>query len=200
MRPRTALPVLGVTLAMTGACSDERVPAAPPAGPALQAGASRGARAPRPMPGEEYLFQVEHEVPGFGGMYYDDAGDLVIALRDLRLSEAAAAAVRPHLPGLGKYGLPDGPHAAIRFRRADYSFSELNGYWQRLNQVVFEIPGVVSTDVDEEINRVVVRVQPSVAREVLAATAALGLPEGSVQVRTVEPCAGADPNRPPPGE
>jgi hypothetical protein len=152
------------------------------------------------MPGEEYLFQVEHEVPGFGGMYYDDAGDLVIALRDLRLSEAAAAAVRPHLPGLGKYGLPDGPHAAIRFRRADYSFSELNGYWQRLNQVVFEIPGVVSTDVDEEINRVVVRVQPSVAREVLAATAALGLPEGSVQVRTVEPCAGADPNRPPPGE
>lgn len=151
------------------------------------------------MPGEEYLFRIEREVPGFGGMYYDDGGDLVIALRDLRLSGTAAAAVRPHLPGAGKYGQPDGPAARIRFRRAEYNFSELNGYWQRLSPVVLGLPGVVSTDVDEESNRVVVRVHPAAAQDLLDAAAAMGLPEGSVQVRTVEPCAGAEPGCPPPG-
>jgi hypothetical protein len=152
------------------------------------------------MPGEEYLFQIERRVPGFGGMYYDDAGDLVIALRDLRLSGPAAAAVRAHLPGPGKHGLPDGPPAAIRFRRADYSFSELNGNWQRLTPVVLGFPGVVSTDADEESNRVVVRARPEAVRDVLEAAAAMGLPEGSVQMVTAEPCAGADQGcLPPPG-
>jgi hypothetical protein len=152
------------------------------------------------MPGEEYLFQIGAEVPGFGGMYYDDDGDLVILLKDLRLSRQAAAAVRRHLPGPGKRGRQEGPPAEIRFRQAEYSFVELNGYWQRINQVVVEIPGVVSTDVDEVSNRVVVGVRrAAVAQEVRRALTALPIPEGSVQVQTIEPCTSNDPNCPPTG-
>lgn len=155
---------------------------------------------PRPMPGEEYLFQIEAEVPGFGGMYYDDEGDLVIFLKDLRLSRQAAAAVRRHLPGPGKRGRREGPPAAIRFRQAEYSFVELNGYWQSLNQVISRIPGVRSTDVDDERNRVVVGVRrAAAAQEIRRALAATSIPEGSVKVQTIEPCTGVDPNCPPPG-
>jgi len=152
------------------------------------------------MPGEEYLFQIEAEVPGFGGMYYDDGGDLVILLKDLRLSGQATAAVRRHLPGPGKRGRQEGPPVAIRFRQAEYSFVELNGYWQRINQVVFEIPGVVSTDVDDERNRVVVGVRrAAAAQEVRRALAAASIPGGPVEVQTIEPCTGTDPSCPPPG-
>lgn len=152
------------------------------------------------MPGEEYLFQIESEVPGFGGMYYDDAGDLVIFLKDLRVSRPAAAAVRRYLPGPGKRGRREGPPAAIRFRQAEYSFVELNGYWHRINQVIFRIPGVRSTDVDDERNRVVVGVRTeAVAQEVGRALAATRIPERSVEVQTIEPCTSTDPNCPPPG-
>jgi hypothetical protein len=152
------------------------------------------------MPGEEYLFQIESEVPGFGGMYYDDDGDLIILLKDLRLSGQATGAVRRHLPGPGKRGRREGPPAAIRFRQAEYSFVELNGYWHRINQVIFRIPGVRSTDVDDERNRVVVGVRRSAAaQEVRRALAATSIPEGSVEVHTIEPCTSTDPNCPPPG-
>jgi hypothetical protein len=152
------------------------------------------------MPGEEYLFQIESEVPGFGGMYYGDEGDLVIRLEDLRLSRQAAAAVRRHLPGPGKRGRQEGPPAVIRFRHAEYSFVELNGCRQRIDQVVSGIPGVVSTDVDEVSNRVLAGVRTgAVVREVGRALAAASIPDGSVEVRTIERCTGTDPNCPPPG-
>ncbi len=152
------------------------------------------------MPGEEYLYQIESEVPGFGGMYYDDGGDLVILLKDMRLSGQAAAAVRRHLPGPGKRGQREGPPAEIRFRQAEYSFVELNGYRQRINQVIFGIPGVRSTHVDEVRNRVVVGVRrAAVAQEIRDAVAAMSIPEGSVEVQTIEPCTNIDPNCPPPG-
>lgn len=197
MRSHAILQVFGVTLVVLGACSDERTPAVPPPGPAVRAGASR-AEAPRPMPGEEYLYQIEGEVPGFAGMYYDDAGDLVVSLKDLRLSGQATAAVRRHLPGPGKRGRREGPPATIRFRQAEYSFVELNGYWRRVNQVVLGIAGVVSTDVDEESNRVVVAVRRAAAeREVRDAVAAASIPQGSVQVRMIEPCTNLDSSCPP---
>lgn len=152
------------------------------------------------MPGEEYLYQIAAEVPGFGGMYYDDEGDLVIHLEDLRLSGRAAAAVRRHLPGPGKRGRQEGPPAAIRFRQAEYGLVELNGYRQRIDRVVLGIPGVVSTDVDDERNRVVVGVRrEAAAEEVRRALAATSIPGGSVEVRTIEPCTGMDANCPPPG-
>ena len=138
------------------------------------------------MPGEEYLFQIERQVPGFGGMYYDEQGDLVIFLKDLRLSGAAAAAVRPHLFGPGKRGMPGGPVAAIRFRQARYSFIELNGYWAHINQLAFQVPGVVATDVEEDLNRVEVTVRSAVAKDaVLNAVRTTPVPPDAVHVSYV---------------
>jgi hypothetical protein len=120
------------------------------------------------MPGEEYLYQIERQVPGFGGMYYDDAGDLVIYLKDLKLADAARAAVKPY-KSRGKYGLmdPRTPAAEIRFRQGQFSFIELNNYYRWI--AAWQLPGVFPTDVDESLNHVEVSVQDTEARQVLLA-------------------------------
>ncbi|HEX2090942.1 MAG TPA: hypothetical protein VHG28_01015 [Longimicrobiaceae bacterium] len=144
-------------------------------------------------------------------MYYDDEGDLVIYLKDLRLEGPARAAVRRHLIGPGKRGAPDGPPAQIKFRRGRFSFIELNVYWHRVNAAVVALPGIVSTDLDERYNRVLVEVRNATARAAVAeAISRLSVPDGSVEVMDCGPdtiyCgeSGSDPGSyetlPPPPE
>lgn len=117
-----------------------------------------------PNPGEEYLYEIERQVPGFGGMYYDKAGDLVIYLKDLSLADAARAAVIPYKSDR-KYGQlnPSTPAAEFKFLQGQFSFPELDRYFSLVTQVVFEVPGVIATDADEYLNRVRVDVRNEAA-------------------------------------
>ncbi len=188
MKHAPAVSTFMLCMAALSGCADAREPAVPPAGPANLNETYKRNQPPRPMPGEDYLYEVEARVPGFGGMYYDDSGDLVVFLKDLRLDAAAKNAIRPHLFGPGKYGRSDGPEAVFKFRQGRYSYVELNDYWHQVNEAVVPLSGVMATDVEETLNRVQVTVRNTSARQaVLDALRRIPVPGDAVHVSTCEP-------------
>jgi hypothetical protein len=167
LKRNTAIPILLAGLLLLASCRDDHF-SGEPSGVAPSLQISNSGHIPQarsiPNPGEEYLYEIERQVPGFGGIYYDDAGDLVIYLKDLKLANAARAAVKPYKSDR-KYGQmdPSTPAGEVRFRQGRYSFSELDRYFSLVTQVVFEVPGVLATDADEYLNRVRVDVRNEAA-------------------------------------
>lgn len=107
---------------------------------AVCAGPARAAEDPRREPRsiDQDFLEMEKEVPGFGGFFYDEADRLNVFLKDTEGPEAAA--FREVEPG-------------VIIRRGNYGFAELAAWRKELRQVL-SLPGVVSLEVDEATNRV----------------------------------------------
>lgn len=107
---------------------------------AVGAGPAQAAEDPRREPRslDQDFLQMEREVPGFGGFFYDEGDRLNVFLKDTEGPEAAA--FREVEPG-------------VVIRRGDYGFAELAAWRKELRQVL-SLPGVVSLEVDEATNRV----------------------------------------------
>jgi len=105
------------------------------------------------------------EVPGFGGLYYDDDGTLTVRLKDTGRADAARSPVSAFLARQAgrssvRLGQIPGEVGAMRAVAARYDFRELRAWYQE--QVV---PGlqatdrVTMTDIDERRNRIVIGVR-----------------------------------------
>lgn len=107
---------------------------------AVCAGSAQAAEDPRREPRsiDHDFLEMEREVPGFGGFFYDEQDRLNVFLKDTEGPEAAA--FRGVEPG-------------VVIRRGDYGFAELAAWRKELRQVL-SLPGVVSLDVDEATNRI----------------------------------------------
>jgi hypothetical protein len=139
------------------------------------------------------LVRMGREIPGFGGLYYDERGRPNVYLLD------------PEGPGriaLKRLG------AEVLVHRGDYEFERLLEWRQELRPIL-AAPGVVFLDVDETRNRVVIGLDSSsrsksldrdrLERQLLST----GVPRQAVLLREtahVEPLAGLlDKLRPVPG-
>lgn len=91
---------------------------------------------------DQEMLRMGREVPGFGGLFYDEQGRPNVYLLD---PQGAGGAVLKSL----------GPQA--RLLRGDYEFDRLLG-WRRELRPLLALPGVVYLDVDEAKNRVVLGV------------------------------------------
>lgn len=107
-----------------------------PARPALSLPAS-GESPARSV--DQELVRMGREIPGFGGLYYDQQGRPNVYLLH---PQGAGAAVLKSL----------GPEA--RIRQGDYEFEQLLD-WRYELRPLLALPGVVYLDVDEARNRVV---------------------------------------------
>jgi hypothetical protein len=143
-----------------------------------------GAAQAGPPPGaagksiDERFADVGRAAPGFGGMFLR-AGALNVYLVDDAHRAAARRAIE------AAFGAEAVPAAGVRFLGADYSFNQLKAWQQRAN-ALFELSGVVTTDVDEAANRVAVGVErASAARAVAKELAAAGVPAGAVRIDVV---------------
>jgi hypothetical protein len=113
--------------------------------------------------------------------------NLVILLRDLRYE---AAARRYWEPRRGEVVLGADPAGCARpkvvVRQVRYDFAQLYDWYQRIGPVT-AVPGVVSTDIDERRNRIVIGMSgaPSrwLARRLAAGTP---IPHGVVQIEAEE--------------
>jgi hypothetical protein len=176
--PLCALAV--AALALAAACADapllEPIPAAP-AGPSLF-----GAPPPNPESFDGTLdhdfVRIAQENPGFGGLYRDEAGDLVVVM-------AGAGTMTARLGiSLQRLGV-DVAAQPVRVVAGQYDFIELDAMTRRVMQVL-ALDDVVY--VDEKANRVGIGVATAAARAAVEhAVGMLGLPSEAVIISDTEP-------------
>ena len=124
------------------------------------------------------LVKIAEAVPGFGGYYGDrDTHELVIWLVD---PDQQALAESQLVEAFGTGVIRE---AGVRIRLAQYGFDELKEWQTTLDGTVWDIPGIVSTDVADELNRVRVRVTSPAARlAVLSEMVSGGIPVEAVVI------------------
>lgn len=137
---------------------------------------------------DEQMLDLAKEVPGFGGMFYDENGVLQVYLTELSGRDRAALAIAEFLRGRrpmerGGGNLQSAARTPIRFRRGNFDYAQLFSWQQHVNRVVFSIPGVVFTDIDEARNALTVAVTDAgVAERVRAELVELRLPRRALDV------------------
>jgi len=157
---------------------------------------------------DEKLLKVAENVPGFGGMFFDNNGDLNVYLvsadrllnaQDSKareaLIEAAITAIfgedvldqgRDHHPEVQERYVPiQAPR--IKIVKGDYEILQLVKWRTGIDRGL-EVPGVVLTDLDEQQNRLKVGIEPSASYErVEAALKKLGVPLEAVIIEETKP-------------
>lgn len=126
---------------------------------------------------DEEFTRMAREVPGFGGYYYDGSGALNVVLTQPSLQSDAARALLSARQIRGS--------DTVRIQQGRYDFVELSQWRARLDAE--QISGLVSTDVDEVRNRVVVGVSRADRGELVALLARLLIPEAAVIIEDEEP-------------
>src|SRR5687768_13911954 len=135
--------------------------------------------------------EVAQQVPGFGGMFYDERGQLTMYLakgrlgyQDMVVVQAAKASVvtvfenDPRITGAGE----------IRVIPGKYDFLQLKEWYDRMNIEVLSVPGVVLTDIDEAKNRLRVGVEnQEVQTMVEEKLSRLGVPREAVIIEVSGP-------------
>jgi hypothetical protein len=141
----------------------------------------------RDVDSEAISARLAQQIPGFGGWFFDRQGNLNVWVVDpqkhgARARVAVAAAAREVVPGA------KGSNFAILIRQGRYSWQELSTWWQQMDSIAGEIPGIRRSDLDELRNRVSLGVSSRAGRGVARRKAAeLGIPAGAVNVM-VEEC------------
>jgi hypothetical protein len=143
-------------------------------------------------PEEEELFRLADQIPGFGGIFVDDQGDLVVHLTDLR-NEAAAKGILAST--LARQAASDRRNskrsAEVVVRQGRFEFRQLAAWRDRMTFSVLDLPGVVLTDLNERRNRLVVGIEDEAARaRVEEVLAGLGVPLGAVEIEVRSPFVG----------
>lgn len=134
---------------------------------------------------ERPFHELSEEIPGYAA-HYLDGDDLIILATDPELAEVRQSDILAHpaVEGL----LRQHPVAAVRYRRADFSFPELRDARDRLI-AMFSQTGVVGLDLEETTNRVridVLQESEDVARRAVSTFLSNnGIPSRMVEIEIV---------------
>jgi len=130
---------------------------------------------------DDLFEQIAQAVPGFGGMFYDERGDLYVYLLD-PTQQALAETATAFVFGPGRV-----PKERVHVLQGEYPFSELKKWHDRMVDVL-AIRGVVFTDIDESKNRLTVGVHdPGTIGVVRQELDRLGVPQAAAKVEQTEP-------------
>ena len=125
---------------------------------------------------DDRLVRVEKQAPGFGGMFVDSDGQLVLYLLDTSQLPAARSAVE------AVFGPDHVPAAGVRAVKGQYTVSQLAA-WTRRASAVFRLKGVTFVDLDEARNRVAIGVEDrSRVTAVEKTVASLKVPRAAVVI------------------
>lgn len=125
------------------------------------------------------------QVPGYGGQFIEGC-DYIVHLTDPATQAAAARAhFEPVVAAMGTNSPYFAPECSVSprliLRKARYDFAQLGEWHQRIMPVVLAAFAVVSTDIDERRNRIVIRVRSRAAKwRAGAALAVVGIPREAV--------------------
>jgi hypothetical protein len=170
--------VLGSIIAGGGVTATSAQPPSPGPGPvgpqAPGEGRSRAATL------DERFAAIAQRVSGFGGMFRD--GDVLkVYLVDRGQGAAAERAIAE------TFGPRRIPARGVQVLQAQYPFLQLRA-WQEQMGALFDLPGVILTDIDESTNRLEVGVdQPGTISAVEQELARLRIPRAAVNIVITEP-------------
>ena len=168
--------LVGATVLLT-ACDQPTEPSGSAALPAPSASVMQQ------VPGEQTPDQhsLARAIPAFGGLFLED-GVPTAYLTD----PSQRGAVEQALAGfLADRGLAA---SELRVRQGRFSYRQLEDFFERARPEVFAAPGGVFADLDEAANRVTLGVEDAAAAaRVRSGVAALGLPDGAVEVEITSP-------------
>lgn len=166
------LPLIFMLALISFACDSSVYPGTPEDG-----GLDQGGRQPvsQEDPAAENVYTFDDEmaevglsVPGFGGAFIDDNGQLVMLVKDavskrpIQARQGVVEALRMAEPQSERSVLAQlqavAETTAVEVRSCEYDFAELV-QWKRAARALLDDPELVSLDVDEASNRVVIGVQ-----------------------------------------
>lgn len=134
---------------------------------------------------DDRLAAIAQQVPGFGGLFLDEAGNVNVYLKGVA-NEAAIEATEAAIEEV--LGADLASKGNTKTLVAQYDFLELRGWHDRAMPEVLSLPEVVLTDIDESKNRVTVGVENQKAgAEVKKQLAKLGIPLAAVNIEITEP-------------
>jgi hypothetical protein len=169
---------------LLGACTEI------PTHPVDDDGSDRGREAPQASvysaSRADYYQQLTDAVPGYGGHYFDETGELVLWLKDSPMTEVEAiSALSGRMDVLGLGG--DFSIQRTRVAPAQWTFEQLNEMRSRVD-VVLGLKGSIYTDADEAINRVTIAVENSSDIDHISqAVAMAGVPAAAVNYKVMDP-------------
>jgi hypothetical protein len=134
----------------------------------------------QPLTLDDKFVQIARSVPSFGGMFFDNQQNLNIYLTD-QMQIASAQSEIASVLGISV------PQANVRVLRGEHNFIELKRWHDRAIGL-FDIEGVLSTDIDETQNRLKIGVaQADQIGLVEQQIAQLRIPASAVEVVVTEP-------------
>jgi hypothetical protein len=149
--------------------------------------------APAQSPGQsldEQFAAIARQVPGFGGMYLDQDGTMKVYM--VGQKEPVTDNLISSLDDVITREIGGGErlaHSGVEVIEGQYNFLDLHSWHQDLSPAVLSIPGVVSTDIDENVNRLRIGVEDS--KEALEAVekslAGLSVPREAVVISVTKP-------------
>jgi hypothetical protein len=179
-----------VTLATFAACRDE-----PPNGPTSPRQTSATSQLPSSAAGfrtiDERYAELADEVPGFGGLFYDESGRLNVYGKDTARIRQSSGGLSSFLAG-ERPGVTDASRRAMvanmRLLKGQYDFRELlTLYRSVVVPAVVDMPGLTTSDIDETNNRIALTVAtPDRIGAFEKRLVDVGVPPGLVSI-TVEP-------------
>ena len=139
---------------------------------------------------DDRLANVAMQVPGFGGMFFDQDGTLQVYMVGHR--GPANEALTAQLDNVLAREIGGGERLSSRgmeIIEADYNFVDLHRWHQQMSPEVLSIPGVVSTDNDDGRNRLNIGIsnEPGTVEAVEGALSKLGIPREAVVLTKTEP-------------
>ena len=157
---------------------------------------------------DDQLVKMAELTPGFGGMFFDDNGELNVYLLEgeqglsPELAKAQQSRITENLVAVfGKNFFPQREgqsfdrlgrterkrSSQIKIIKGDYEIQQL-AQWRTGVDQFLNLPGIIFTDLDERRNRVTIGVETKAAVEdVKARLGALGVPPGTVFIEETQP-------------
>lgn len=149
---------------------------------------------------DDRLLQIAAKTPGFAGMFLDDRGVFTIRMtnadwiaKSARPAEERAKIVASILSVMGEDFItqaqasrPESPSKEVVLLQSEFSFEQLHGWMKNLDFVRAD-PGVVTIDVNETFNRVVIGALPEAMEKIAPIVRQAGVPQAAVVIEADEP-------------
>ncbi len=128
---------------------------------------------------QDPMVRIAERVPGFGGVFLDrDQGVVYVYLQDAAMQERAERVLAD------VFGSDLLENREVRVLQGDYSMTHLDAWYRKLGDVIWQVPGVMMTDLDEKANRIAIHMEPRRGGrdEMEAAIASVDVPRPAVVV------------------